>query len=147
ERIFSILISGVYRKNSLARMNVTECRPEMLSTLGRCTKRGSPVQLTLLAFPFKVPNPAKVGQRRLPDSAELAAIRHLETLKDSVQSVYPPGLEFHVIHDGSLIADAFGIDLEEVRQYEIYFAELVTKAHASNFIRCHDFGSLQRCTA
>jgi pyoverdine/dityrosine biosynthesis protein Dit1 len=147
ERIFSILISGIYRKNSLARMNVTECRPEMLATLGRCTKRGSPVQLTLLAFPFKAPNPAKVGQRRLPDSAELAAIRHLATLRDSIQSVYPPGLEFHILHDGSLIADVFGIDPEEVRQYEIYFAGLVMKVRASNFIRCHDFGALQQQSA
>ncbi len=144
ERVFSIIISGAYRKNSLARMNLAKCRPEMLSTLERCTKRGSPVQLTLLAFPFKVPNPAKVGERRLPDFAELAAIGHLATLRDSIQSVYPPGLEFHILHDGSLIADVFGIDLQEVRQYEFYFAELVTKARASNFIRCHDFAALQR---
>jgi hypothetical protein len=144
ERVFSILISGAYRKNSLKRMNLAECRPAMLSTLRRCAERGSPIQLTLLAFPFKVPNPAKVGQRRLPDSAELAAIEHLASLRDSIRSVYPPGLEFHILHDGSLIADVFGIDLEEVRRYEAYFAKLVTKARASNFIRCHDFGALQR---
>jgi hypothetical protein len=147
ERIFSILISSSYRKNSLARMKLAQCGHEMLSTLRQCTKRGSPVQLTLLAFPFKVPNPVKVGQRQLPDSAELAAIRHLAMLRDSIQSVYPPGLEFHILHDGSLIANVFGIDLEEVRQYELYFADLVTKAAASDFIRCHDFGALQRQNA
>jgi Pyoverdine/dityrosine biosynthesis protein len=146
-RVFSILISSAYRKNSLARMNLAEFGPKMLSTVGRCTKRGSPIQLTLLAFPFKVPNPAKVGQRTLPDSAELAAIRHLSTLRDSIQSVYPPGLEFHILHDGSLIADVFEIDLQEVRQYEVYFAKLVAKAQASDFIRCHDFGTLQRDSA
>ena len=147
ERILSILISGAYRKNSLARMNLAECRPGMLSTLRRSTKDGSPIQLTLLAFPFKVPNPAKVGQRNLPDFAELAAIGHLVTLRDSIQAVYPPGLEFHILHDGSLIADVFGIDIQEVRQYEVYFAKLVVNAQASNFIRCHDFGALQRESA
>src|SRR5262249_54435433 len=144
ERVFSILISSAYRKNSLARMNLAKCRSGMLSTLGRCTKRGSPIQLTLLAFPFKVPNPAKVGERRLPDSAELAAIRQLAALRDAIQTVYPPGLEIHILHDGSLIADVFGIDLQEVRQYEVYFAELVRKARAADFIQCYDFGKLQR---
>jgi Pyoverdine/dityrosine biosynthesis protein len=147
ERVFSILISSAYRKNSLSRMRLAQCQPEMLSTLRRCTKHGSPVQFTLLAFPFKVPNPAKVGQRRLPDAAELAAIEHLAVLRASIQSVYPPGLEFHVLHDGSLIADVFGIDVQEVRQYEIYFADLIAKAGASDFIRCHDFGALQRRNA
>src|SRR4051794_24183741 len=109
ELVFSVLISGAYRRNSLARMDLAECRPAMLSALRRCIKSGSPIQLTILAFPFKVPNPAKVGARRLPDFAELAAIRHLGELRDAVKITYPPGLELHILHDGSLIADVFGI--------------------------------------
>jgi pyoverdine/dityrosine biosynthesis protein Dit1 len=147
ELVFSVLISGAYRRNSLARMNLAECRPAMLSALRRCITRGSPVQLTVLAFPFKVPNPAKVGARRLPDFAELAAIRHLRSLRDAVATVYPPGLELHILHDGSLIADVFGIAVQEVHRYEAYFAELVTRAQAGNFIRCHDFRMLQRRSA
>jgi hypothetical protein len=65
-------------------------------------------------------------------------------LREAVQIAYPPGLEIHILHDGSLIADVFGIDLQEVHQYETYFAELVTMAQASNFIRCHDFSALQQ---
>jgi Pyoverdine/dityrosine biosynthesis protein len=118
----------------------------MMSALRRRIKRGLPIQLTILAFPFKVPNPAKVGARSLPDFAELAAIRHLQAFRDAVGVVYPPGLEFHILHDGSLIADVFEIPLQEVRRYELYFAELITMARASNFIRCHDFTMLQqRC--
>ena len=144
ELVLSTLISSAYRKNSLTRMNLTECRPAMLSALRRCTERGSPIQLTVLAFPFKVPNPAKVGERRLPDFAELAAIRHLRSFRDAIQIVYPPGLEFHILHDGVLIAGVFGINSQEVRQYETYFAKLVEIAQSSNFIRCHDFSVLQR---
>ena len=144
ERIFSVLISGTYRRNSLAKMHLAECRPAMLSALRRCTKRGSPIELTVLAFPFKVPNPAKVGARRLPDFAEFAAIRHCCALRDAIQKVYPPGLEFHILHDGLLIADVIGIEPQEVRQYERYFAKLIRMAGASDFIRCHDFGTLQR---
>ena len=144
EVIFSILSSSTYRKNSLARMNLADCRRTMLHILRRCITNEQPIQLTLLAFPFKVPNPAKVGGRKLPDFAELAAIYHMRSLKKAVQAVYPPGLELHILHDGSLIGDVFGIDLQEIREYEIYFAKLVAFARASNFIRCHDFVALQR---
>jgi pyoverdine/dityrosine biosynthesis protein Dit1 len=143
-QVFSVLISSAYRRNSLTRMNLAECAPAMLSAVRRCTKHGLPIQLTLLAFPFKVPNPAKVGARRLPDFAELAAIRHLSAFREAIQIVYPPGLEFHILHDGSTIADVFGIELQEVHQYEAYFAKLVTMSQASNFIRCYNFSVLQR---
>jgi Pyoverdine/dityrosine biosynthesis protein len=128
-------------------MELTECHATMLAALRRCTKRGSPVELTVLAFPFKVPNPAKVGARRLPDFAEFAAIRHLRTLRDAIRSVYPPGLELHILHDGSLIADVIGIEPWEVQQYENYFKRLVEMAGASDFIRCYDFGTLQQRSA
>ncbi|MGB6437943.1 MAG: L-tyrosine/L-tryptophan isonitrile synthase family protein [Methyloceanibacter sp.] len=144
ERVFSVLISGAYRRNSLARMRLAECRPAMISALRRCTKNGSPIQLTVLAFPFKTPNSAKVGARRLPDFAEFAAIRHCCALRDAIQVVYPPGLEFHILHDGLLIAEVVGIEAQEVRQYEEYFAKLTKIAGASDFIRCHDFGALQQ---
>lgn len=147
ELILSILTSSAYRKNSLARMNLTECRLAMLPILRRRIRSEQPIQLTILAFPFKVPNRAKVGERTLPDFAELAAIHHLRSLSDAIQAVYRPGLEFHILHDGSLIAGVFGIDLQEVRQYETYFAKLVTTAQASNFIQCHDFVALQRRSA
>jgi pyoverdine/dityrosine biosynthesis protein Dit1 len=112
-------------------MRLAECRPAMISALRRCTKNGSPIQLTVLAFPFKTPNSAKVGARRLPDFAEFAAIRHCCALRDAIQVVYPPGLEFHILHDGLLIAEVVGIAAQEVRQYEEYFAKLTKIAGAA----------------
>jgi hypothetical protein len=147
ERVLSVLISSTYRKNSLAQMNLAECRSAILAALRRCTKREAPVQLTVLAFPFKVPNPAKVGARRLPDFAEFAAIRHFCLLREAIQRVYPPGLEFHILHDGSLIGEVFGISPQEVRRYEAYFGKLVERAQATDFIRCQDFSGLQRHAA
>jgi pyoverdine/dityrosine biosynthesis protein Dit1 len=144
ERILSVLVSGSYRRNSLARMQLAECRPSMLSALGRCINRDLPVQLTVLAFPFKVPNPAKVGRRKLPDFAELAAIHHCFKLRATVQEIYRPGLEIHILHDGLFVAEVFGIERAEVYQYEAYFATLIKLAGASSFIRCHDFETLQQ---
>jgi hypothetical protein len=146
-KIFSTLISGAWRRNSLARMQLAQCRPAMLAALGRRIHRGLPIQLTVLAFPFKVPNPAKVGTRRLPDFAEFAAVRHCCALAAAIQDIYPPGLEIHILHDGLFIAEVFGIEPAEVHRYETYFANLIGLAAAQNFIRCHDFGALQRRSA
>ena len=146
ERVFSVLLSSAYRKNSLTAMELSRCRPTMMSALQRCIGRGSPIQITVLAFPFKVPNPAKVGARMLPDFAELAAIRQCLKLRAAIQCIYSPGLSYHILHDGPLIADAFGIETDEVRQYQTYFSKLVEKI-APDFIRCHDFDALQQQSA
>ena len=77
----------------------------------------------------------------MQNSQPFAIAVHCEMLS---RVVYPPGLEFHILHDGLLIAEVVGIEAREVRQYEEYFAKLVRIAGASDFIRCHDFGALQR---
>jgi hypothetical protein len=145
-RVFSVLLSSAYRKNSLTAMELSLCRPTIMSALQRCIRRGSPIQITVLAFPFKVPNPAKVGTRTLPDFAELAAIRQCLRLGAAIQCVYSPGLSYHILHDGALIADAFGVDTDEVRQYQTYFSKLAEKV-APGFIRCYDFDALQQQSA
>lgn len=114
----------------------------MLRSVNRCIHSDRPVQLTLMAFPFKVPNRAKVGSRRLPDLAELAALVRFHALNSKVKSIYPPGLEIHIIHDGSYIAGVFGVAIEEVRRYEEYFGRLVRALGADRFLRLHDLERL-----
>jgi len=97
-----------------------------------------------MAFPFKVPNPAKVGPRVLPDLAELVAIHLFRSLGRAIAEVYPPGLLLEIIHDGALIADVFDVGLDEVRTYEAYFGRLLRMAGAESRIRCHDFEDMQR---
>lgn len=146
ERVLQLLSSSRYRKGSLEQMDFTRCRSQLLATLRRCTRAGAPVQLTLMAFPFKVPNPAKVGARTLPDLAELTAIRWCQALAARVTEIYSPGLRLEIIHDGALIADVFGVGLAEVRGYEEYFGRLIRAAGAEGTIRRHDFDLLQRRT-
>jgi Pyoverdine/dityrosine biosynthesis protein len=142
EKLLSLLTSSTYRKGSFRQIEFGECRPTLLATLMRCVRVGKPIQLTLMAFPFKVPNPAKVGLRRIPDLAEFAAILRLCRLNSMVKAIYEPGLEVQIIHDGSYLADTFGITLDEVHEYEAYFRVLVRTAGADDFICCHDFLSL-----
>ena len=144
EALLALLTSSAVRKGSLEDMQLGTCLPDLLRAIDRCIQAGKPVQLTLMAFPFKAPNPAKVGFRRMPDLAELAALVRLHRLNLKAKSVYPPGLEFHIIHDGSYIASVFRVALDEVRSYEAYFARLVRALGAPGFIHLHDFEALQK---
>jgi len=143
EGLLALLTSSAVRKGSLEDMQFGPCLPDLLRAIDRCVQAGKPVQLTLMAFPFKTPNPAKVGSRRLPDLAELAALVRLHQLNARAKSIYSPGLEIHLIHDGSYIAGVFGVNLEEVRSYESYFSRLVQAFDAPGFIHLHDFEVLQ----
>jgi hypothetical protein len=142
EKLLGLLTSSAVRKGSLEEMQFQRCRMGMLRAIDRSVRADKPVQLTLMAFPFKVPNPAKVGPRRMPDLAELAALLQLQYLHLKTKSVYPPGLEIHIIHDGSYIANVFGVAPEEVRAYESYFSRLVNALDAKDFIHIHDLESL-----
>ncbi len=142
ERLLAVLTSSGVRKGSLEKMQFRACRPDLLRSIDRCVRAGKPVQLTLMAFPFKVPNPAKVGPRRMPDLAELAALVQLHHLHVKAKSIYPPGLEIHIIHDGSYIAAVFGVTREEVCGYESYFSRLVDSLGPERFIHLHDFEAL-----
>jgi L-tyrosine isonitrile synthase len=142
DKLLALLTSSSVRKGSLAKMQLDRCVADLARSIKRCVLADRPVQLTLMAFPFKVPNPAKVGPRRMPDLAELAALVRLYRLNSKVKSFYPHGLEIHIIHDGSYIADVFGVTLEEVRSYERYFSRLVRALEADSFLQLHDFQDL-----
>ncbi len=142
ERLLGLLTSSAVRKGSLEKMQFQRCRTDMLFAINRRVRADKPVQLTLMAFPFKVPNPAKVGPRRVPDLAELAALVQLYKLHLKTKSIYPPGLEIHIIHDGSYIANVFGVTPGEVCVYESYFSRLVGALGAKHFIHIHDIQAL-----
>ena len=80
----------------------------------------------------------------MPDLAELAALLQMYKLHLKAKSIYPPGLEIHIIHDGSYIANVFGVSLEEVRAYERYFSRLVGALGEKDFIHVHDLEALSQ---
>lgn len=143
-KILAVLLRSRFRKGSLASMDAEGFEQRHIDRVAARVDRGEPVQLTLVAFPFKVPNPLKVGDRALPDLAELAALRTLEQLRADVRAVYPPGIEFVIIHDGVYIADAFGVPRREACAYADYFRWLLEITGADDFVRCMDLMELLR---
>jgi hypothetical protein len=113
-----------------------------LPALSRRVRQDLPVQLTLIAFPFKAPNPLKVGQRTVPDLAEMASLRVFATMHDAVCSVYPPGLEIVVIHDGTYLAEALEVPIDEVLRYTEYFQTQVRAIGVDRFVRCESLDDL-----
>jgi hypothetical protein len=142
ELVLGVFMSSAHRKGSLERAQLDRQRSVLLHTLRRHTALGQPVELTVMAFPFKAPNPLTVGARRLPDLAEYAALHRLDQLRHAVRAVYEPGLRLHVILDGAALAPIVGIAADEALAYGRYLRDLMNEAGVSDFIETHDFTTL-----
>jgi hypothetical protein len=136
--IFQVLLSSRVRKGSLAAMDAEGFVARHHDRVAARLARNEPVQLTLVGFPFKVPNPLKVGGRAIPDLAEVAALMTLEQLHLDVQRVYEPGIEVVILHDGAYIANAFGVPRRETYEYTRYFQWLLQATGTDGFVRCED---------
>ncbi len=75
-----------------------------------------PLELVLPAFPAKSPNPEKV-LGKLPDMAELVALRSLQRLCDDLTALHPPGVRLHLCSDGLVFADVVGVADADVTAY------------------------------
>jgi L-tyrosine isonitrile synthase len=141
-RILSVLLNSRFRKGSLAAMDAGAFVARHRDRLALRVARNEPVLLTLVGFPFKVPNPLRVADRTLPDLAEVAALRTLEKLHFDVQQAYSPGIQVVILHDGAYIADAFGVPQRETHEYAKYFRSLLRATGTDAFVRCEDLGRL-----
>jgi hypothetical protein len=142
--ILSLLLVSRFRKGSLDAMGVHDFIRHHQGLVAKRVQQGLPIQLTLIGFPFKAPNPLKVGQRSLPDLAEIAALKMLFTIREMVRAIYAPGMEIVIIHDGTYIANALEVPMEEVRLYTEYFSHLLGLTGADRFIRCEDLSDLMQ---
>ena len=146
--IFKVLLGSRVRKGSLAAMDAEGFVARHHDRVAARLARKEPVQLTLVGFPFKVPNPLKVGGRPFPDLAEVAALMTLAQLQLDVQRVYAPGIEVVILHDGAYISNAFGVSRRETYEYARYFRWLLQATGTDVFVRCVDLvrllGSEQR---
>ncbi|KAF8323622.1 Pyoverdine/dityrosine biosynthesis protein-domain-containing protein [Cantharellus anzutake] len=101
--------------------------------------RNIQIQLALPAFPFKSPSKDKV-LGTLPDMAEEIVLRRLEDLCRSLEDLYPPGAQLHIVSDGIVYGELLRVPETTVYQYNAALRSLVSSlalTHIS-FVRVRD---------
>lgn len=79
-------------------------------------EKREPIQLVLIAFPFKIKNREKTN-RVFPDAGEFWFISQLRRISLLVKSVYEPGARFTVLTESETFADLFEVSQEEWGNY------------------------------
>lgn len=83
-----------------------------------------PLLLVLPAFPAKSPNRNKT-LGALPDFAEVVALRKLQDLCDSIQTVYAPGVKLLICSDGRVFSDLVCVSDTAVNAYSKGLEEIL----------------------
>lgn len=121
ECILKILTSNRFRKGSLNKVDFKYYRHSIFQLIRRRVRKNEPLQITLLACPFKVPNPRKVLSRVTPDLAEIGMLIKLNELNSVIKHIYPPGVEITIIHDGLFYNKPFNVTRDKVLLYRKLF--------------------------
>lgn len=93
-----------------------QCFALSLPRVRRFVSLNEPIHALLPAFPAKSPSRNKV-LGALPDRAEEIALEYLQTICDSIQAIYPPGVRITICSDGHVFSDLVGVSDEEVSAY------------------------------
>jgi len=74
------------------------------------------LQLTILGFPFKIPVPLKTD-RTMPDMGEVLALKKLNELAYTIQTIYKPGAKITIVTEG-VFGSFNGIKKKEYNGYQ-----------------------------
>lgn len=96
--------------------NITTAQGELTGQLNHFIEQGEPIEITLLAVPFKTGNPLKVRHTH-PDLGECAFLMHLGEICKLVEEIYRPGVRFIVLAEGQCLAKIMGVARGEALKY------------------------------
>lgn len=105
--------------------------------------RGLQIETVLPAFPCKSSN-RKKAKSSLPDKGEELALLTIINFVQAVNSLYPPGLLFHIISDGHVFSDCINVNDNEVDEYAKGLQELYHSIKPKDFTNIH-FRGLGEC--
>ncbi len=101
-------------------------------------KKGVPIEMTILGFPFKIPVPLKTD-RTLPDMGEVLCLKRLDELNKLIQAIYPPGARITIVTEG--IFGSFNyMAKKEYKNYEKFLKKLAVLLELDKTI---DFTALE----
>lgn len=98
---------------------------------------GVPIEIVIPSFAGRPHNPA-AHKRVAPDSGEMYALLHLLDISDAVREVYPPGLLFTLILDGTIYRPFYGYAHNEAVPYEENLNRQISALEAENSLRTTD---------
>lgn len=105
-------------------------------------EQGSPLQLTILGFPFKVPVPFKTN-RKLPDAGEALALLRLYVIAEKIQEIYNPGARVTVFTEGGF--GAFnGVPEQEWRNYSSFLRNINSGLGFDSLITIRDLSDMEK---
>lgn len=122
QKILALFSSREVRFGSLS--HITKARQSLIDQLNRYIKKGKPIEITLLAVPFKTGNPLKVRHTH-PDLGECAFLLRLGEICRLVEGTYAPGVRFIVLAEGKCLSGIMGVTRSEAIKYREEHKKLV----------------------
>jgi pyoverdine/dityrosine biosynthesis protein Dit1 len=139
ERVLSILRDDEYRLGPLTFH--PERQLQWLERIRTRTSRRLPVELCLLACPFKAPVPLKTD-RKLADMGEALLLHRLHTICKLIGEVYEPGATATVVTEG-LVGKFTGVPKATYTAYRRSVEELLALLGYGDHIRIHDLEQIE----
>lgn len=107
--------------------HVTKDREHWRRMLQRFIDRGKPIAFVAMAFPYKVPNPIKTGERLAPDAGEALMLRRFHAVLAAISDVYRPGSRLTILEEG-ILGRGQGVPPQEVAAYRAGIGRVMTIA-------------------
>jgi pyoverdine/dityrosine biosynthesis protein Dit1 len=138
ERIWHLLTHRAFNFNG-----VTAVRAEdhWQVRVASAVESGRPIEI---AYPLicKINNPAKRLTTVNVTAGERATVRFFRELGKRVESIYPPGINIHVLSDATLYNSALQVPPPSAYAYMDAFRELILEESAARYVDMHDYAAL-----
>lgn len=134
DRVLNLISDPVIRRGD--GVLISSAENEYLNKMKYFIDKNEPINIVFQGFAFKCHNPVET-LRKTPDLGELATIKRIADINETVKKVYPPGLRFTALTEGRSYKDLFGASEKEVNLYLErcrYFAKLLGVESILKFI-------------
>lgn len=109
-----------------------EGRDQFIENVRFFTSRRLKIEAVLPAFPCKSHNLEKVKSPE-PDMGEELAVRRIIDFVEKINSIYEPGMIFHIVSDGHVFSDCINVDDDTVDAYTIKLMETYERVKPKGF--------------
>ncbi len=136
DMIFDLLMdSSIRRGDGLVASTVQN---ESKQKIKEFVLKNEPINFVFQGFPFKCHNPVET-LRRTPDLGELATLQRLMDINETVKQIYPLGVKFTVLTEGTTYLDLFGATKKEAEVYQKQCNNFVKFVGGEKIIQLVDF--------